>query len=165
MLLFGHLGIGNQLVSHWTKRLALSAVLLGTVLPDILDKTLYYGMKFYTARESSEMGWIVGTRTFGHTGLFLLSLQAVAIWRKSRFLAAICFGIASHLVLDSLMDVLLSQRLTVPLLWPAPGWEFPVIPFKTMTEHAQHSLHPVLLGCEAIGILLLVIRLRKIKTT
>ena len=43
MFIFGHLGIGSKMVYPWRKQITRGALLVGTVLPDLIDKPLYYG--------------------------------------------------------------------------------------------------------------------------
>jgi hypothetical protein len=46
MFFFGHLGVGATLVRPWKERLPFRWVLLGAVLPDLIDKPLYYGLSW-----------------------------------------------------------------------------------------------------------------------
>lgn len=164
MFIFGHLGIGTQIVSPWIRRLPLSAVLLGTLLPDLLDKPLYYLF-------GSVSGLICGTRTFGHTGLFLLAICLVTFLARSRTLAALALGVASHALLDNLSDRLLfldagsgtgsgtgAEPLSAwtALVWPWMGWKFSPLIRKSFWDYLLNHLHPLPIGGELVGLLLLV---------
>ena len=78
MFLLGHLGIGRELVKPFSKGLPLAGIFLGTILPDLIDKPLYYSLAVITHKWGSELGLISGTRTFGHTAAFLLLLTFIS---------------------------------------------------------------------------------------
>jgi len=147
MFPLGHLGVGSRLVRPFTKGLSRKAVLLGTILPDLIDKPLYY-----------LFGVVPGTRTFGHTGVFLLSLTFIAVFKKSRVLAACSLGIVSHLLLDSVGGGSLGHT---PLLWPILGWEFPTLPYTSIGEHLSTVSHPFILIGELVGLSLLILDYKK----
>lgn len=156
MILFGHLGIGNLLAKPFARGLSRRWILLGTIAPDLLDKPLYYGLVLATGKRAAELGLITGTRTFGHTGILLILISALAMARKSRVLAAIAIGAATHLLLDAVGDVYFSHQGHVggsAILWPLKP--FPVHPFSSAGEHMKSWLNPYLLGSEAAGAALL----------
>ena len=114
--------------------LDLMIVLLSN-LPDIVDKPLFL------------IGCTQGTRTYGHTILFLvlataLSAVSAAIFGPLEWLEAgeICgwesiarlvsVGIASHLIADCFFGY-------VPLLWPLPRWEFREYAITTATARKR----------------------------
>lgn len=161
MFVFAHLGIGSLLVRPWTQGLRRRWVLLGTLLPDLIDKPLYYGLSWITGKHGAELGLFSGTRTFGHTGLFLILLALASFSRRSLVLAALALGAASHLLLDHLSDTVglsggRSAGNIKGLLWPVLGIQFPVMPFKDATEHASVGGRPGLLAVEAFGAFLLL---------
>ena len=104
MLLFAHLGIALA-AARPLKAAALSYVLVGSMLPDIIDKPL------------GEM--IFGTpamgRTVCHTLLFLMLLSAAAFLRQDLRLASLSGGVAVHFILDFMWN---SPSI---LLWPLLG--------------------------------------------
>src|SRR5947209_6204662 len=104
MFLLGHLGIGKKVAQPFSKGLSTRIILLGTILPDLIDKPLYYSIAWATGKQAHELGLISGTRTFGHTALFLLFIVLLGAAKKSRFLAALSLGITTHLLLDGLLD-------------------------------------------------------------
>ncbi|MCM2276972.1 MAG: metal-dependent hydrolase [Oligoflexia bacterium] len=158
MFVFGHLGIGNALAAPFRRGLPRGWLFLGMLLPDIQDKLLYYSLSLATGMKGAELGLISGTRTFGHTALFLLALALVALARKSRVLAAISLGIATHLVLDGLSEPFgpaNTQSFAKAVLWPFTGLAFPTYPFADSGEHFRTLTQPYLLGGELAGVLLL----------
>src|SRR4051812_44623567 len=104
MLPFAHLGIGSTMAAPWSRDLPKRALLLGTLLPDLIDKTLYYSLYLATGQWGEKLGLIAGTRTFGHSGLFLIAVTALALFRGSRTAVALGLGILTHLLLDVAAD-------------------------------------------------------------
>jgi membrane-bound metal-dependent hydrolase YbcI (DUF457 family) len=158
MYVFGHLGIGLKLVQPWNKGLSRRYILLGAILPDLIDKPLYYGLSFATGRQGQALGLISGTRTFGHAAITTLALASVASLRRSRALAAVTLGMAAHLLLDNLSDrfVLGPDKFSLQsLLWPLDGWRFPVYPFTSVGEQLHRVTEPYYLWAEALGLTLL----------
>jgi len=156
MLFFGHLGVGSKLVSPWTSGLPRRAVLLGTILPDLIDKPLYIGLALVTGKRGAELGLISGSRTLGHTAILLVLLAAGAIARRSKVLAALALGMATHLFLDNLSDRFLpaghDPSALVAMAWPFMGSAFVAIkPHPGVSEWVT----PFLIGAEIIGIGLL----------
>ena len=163
MFVLGHLGIGLQVARPFRRGLPLKALLLGTLLPDLIDKSLYYGLSAATGRRGFDLGLISGTRTFGHTILFTASLAAVAAARRSKVLAALALGCATHLVLDVVSDVFTrttDYSLNV-LAWPLLGWRFPGYMYAGLSEHLARVHQPFFLYAEIIGALLLVLEWRR----
>lgn len=166
MLPLSHLGIGLRL-SRPFGRLPLRWLLMGTLLPDLIDKPLYYGAATMTGLRGAELGLLSGTRTFGHTGLLLLALLTGAFIvrahpaRRGR-LSALAVGMATHLFLDAVAD-----RLTPPLpgnpdrastlmaiFYPYYG-RFAALPFDGMGEHLRAHLRGFSLSMEGVGLILL----------
>ncbi len=94
-------------------RIDLRFVLLGSLLPDIIDKPVggFFFQDFFS-----------NSRIFSHTLLFLIALTiaSVFLYRKQgkTWLAAISFGTFVHLILDSMW---LEPKT---LLWPLYGFAF-----------------------------------------
>ncbi len=93
MLILGHLGIGSQISRLFSRDLPLPWVLLGCALPDLIDKSLYYGFR-------EVLPWASSTRTIGHTGLLLLAIVLVSVLSGSRKMLAVGLGVLTHLMLD-----------------------------------------------------------------
>ena len=160
MLILGHLGIGKALVSPLTRRLQRRWVYLGTLLPDLIDKPLYYTLSWATGKHGLELGLISGTRTFGHTALFAIAITVGALVRKSKVLAALSLGIASHLLLDSVADHLWDAGGATPsdisLFWPLKGIQMPIAQFTNILDHVRNKQQPTYLLAELLGAILLI---------
>ena len=152
MFALGHLGIGKKIAArpygrfaHGEKR----AFLLGALLPDLIDKPLFY-VPFWLTGARGEI--LSGTHLFAHTALSLLLLVAVARLTRARFVGAVAIGVATHFVLDC---VGLSMGLGT-LLWPLFGWHFPAYPFKSLGHHLATILNPITLAGELVGAAILL---------
>lgn len=159
MFVLGHLGIGLELARPWRRRLPVKPLLLGTLLPDLIDKPLYYGLSWATGRRGFDIGLISGTRTFGHTILFTAAIAAYAAERRSKAAAAVALGCATHLLLDALTDVVVRRpgfSLRV-FAWPLLGWRFPGFMYSGLGEHLGEFREPFLLYAELIGALILFV--------
>lgn len=148
MFILGHLGIGRALVRRWVAPGLGRWLALGTLLPDLLDKPLYYALAAATGRHGAALGLISGTRTVGHTLLLLAALRLLLGRGRGSALAA---GMATHLFLDELGEVVglvaaaagIGERGGVPggpptlaaVLFPLLGPRFPVYPFKDVAAH------------------------------
>lgn len=159
MMIFGHLGIGSFLSAPFRRGLPMRWILLGTLLPDLIDKPLYYGLSFATGKHAAELGLISGTRTFGHTALLLVAMLLIALAAKNRVLAALSIGAATHLLLDGLSDQYIRAATGVnpesALLWPFFTQHFPVMPFDSLQAHVAHYQNPFTVGTEVGGVALL----------
>ena len=88
-------------------------VILGSMLPDIIDKPL--GTVIFADTFSNG-------RIFAHTLLFSLILLLIGLYLYKRGrtgMLVVAFCSMGHLVLDSMW------RHTSTLFWPLQGWEFP----------------------------------------
>ena len=148
-----HLGVGSVMGRACSSRLPFRWLLLGTLLPDLIDKPVYFGLGVYEYLRTG--GWIPGKRGVAHTALFLLLLVGVAIARKSAPWFAVAVGTATHLFLDVISKLIgthnqLHGTMAV-LFWPLLGWNFPTLPY---------GLHGWLAFVfELIGLALLMIQL------
>lgn len=178
MFILGHAGIGSRLGALLPRVRAARApgwLLLGTLLPDLIDKPLYYGLKLATGRDGAELGLISCTRTIGHSVLFALSvwLALRALGRREQALALLV-GMATHWLLDLGGDVsgFLAHLLglsSVPtgwsslraLLFPLIDGHFAVMPFHSAREHLSSLRQTYTLAGEVVGGLLLLASWRK----
>lgn len=163
MFPLGHLGLGLQTARPLRRGLPTRPLLLGCVLPDLIDKPLYYGLSWSTGKTGAALGLISGTRTFGHTGLLALIVAGTAAARKSKPFAALALGMATHLLLDIVSDALtrgagFSMRA---FLWPLMGWSFPAYTYTGFGEHIRRVYDPLMLICETIGGALLALEWRR----
>lgn len=115
VFVLGHLGIGLGLawLLSWKspRRIDYRFVLLGAILPDLIDKPLAYA----TGLDS---------RLWAHTFLFLFGILALSFVPTLRSLRLVGFGVATHLLLDMIWN----QPAIV--LYPAFGWTFSAAPFN-----------------------------------
>ena len=162
MFLLGHLGIGKKIASPWAKGLPLPWLFLGTILPDLIDKPLYYSQVFITGRHGRELGWITGTRSIGHTAILLLIVAGTAMARRSKILAALALGMATHLVLDSVGEqfgpmrgMVTDSSLILALLYPLYDFRFPILQHKNAAEHLSALMNSWVVGAELVGATLL----------
>jgi LexA-binding, inner membrane-associated putative hydrolase len=163
LFVLGHLGIGSFLAARRVRAEQLAWLFAGAVLPDVIDKPLYYALVLATGRRGAELGLISGTRTFGHTLLF-----AVALWLlvPRRIGTPLFLGLATHLFLDQLGDVARSifpalgthrpPGTITAIFFPLLGLRFPVSPYHSAMEHVQSLENAYVIAGEAIGAALLV---------
>ena len=122
-------------------------LLIGSILPDILDKPL--GLLFL--RDTLSSG-----RIYSHTLLFLalITLAGLALYRLRHrtWLLVLASGTLTHLVLD--------QIWTTPktMLWPFLGTEFDRIIVSGWMKNILETLrtHPEIYIPEAVGFVVLV---------
>jgi hypothetical protein len=150
VFLLGHLGISKKLAARPYRsfsRLDRRVFFVGALLPDLVDKPLYYVPAWLTGKRGAEAGILSGTHLFAHTGLFLLVLGVAALITRSRPLRALAIGVTTHLILD-IVGLSLSWRAVV---WPLFGWHFPAYPFTSLSQHLGTILHPITLISEVLG--------------
>jgi hypothetical protein len=150
MFALGHLGIGKKIAARPYRHFSTierRAFLFGALLPDLIDKPLFYIPFWLSAKEGARPRILSGTHLFAHTGLFLLVLVVASLMARSRALRALTIGVATHFALDV---VGLSMGLGT-LLWPLFGWRFPPYPFQGLRQHLGTILNPVTLVGELLG--------------
>ena len=150
MFALGHLGLGKRLAVRPFRHFSVGerrAFFLGALLPDLIDKPLFYIPLWLTGKRGAEAGMLSGTHLFAHTLLFLLVLGLAALTTRSRLVRAVAIGVATHFILDC---VGLSMGIGT-LLWPAFGWHFPTYPFRDLGQHLASVLNPVTLIGELLG--------------
>lgn len=151
MLPLSHLGIGSAISQPLSRDLPLRWLLLGTMLPDLIDKPAFFLMGLYAHFDHG--GWVPGKRGIAHTFVFLAALWITAKLRKSAALKAVAVGMATHLFLDAVSKATSLNGFTsasAVLLWPFLGFSFPTL------SYGVHGWSAVAL--EAVGALLLAIR-------
>lgn len=155
MLPLGHMGIGILMASPLIIGLSMRWVLLGTVLPDLIDKTLYYGSELF------HLNWVQGTRTLGHTGILLFLIGGVGVYRGSARWVAVSIGMVTHLILDVLGDSfeLFDQAATVKaILYPLLGTGFNALKPVSVASHVALSMRTYYVWTsELLGVFLLFI--------
>src|SRR5437016_2836540 len=83
MFVFGHIGFGRTMIGSKGRALPAFPLVVGMLLPDIIDKSLYY---------SQVSTFITCTRTFGHTALFFGTLFGIGVLTRSRGWLALAIG-------------------------------------------------------------------------
>jgi hypothetical protein len=158
LLPLGHLGIGSRLLGRARARLPAWPLYLGCLLPDLLDKPLYYALSAATGRHGAALGLISSSRTVGHTGLLLLALAGAALLTRSPQLVALAAGDATHLFLDNLPDLFLlggplpDSSSLIALVFPALGVRFPIASFTSLAEHFELNVtSPYAIAGELVG--------------
>ena len=126
------------------RRIDLRVLLVGSLLPDIIDKPvgrLVFGT--------------FGCRLFCHTLLFLLVIALAGLYlylsRHKNWLLVLGFGTFMHLVLDEMwLD-------TQTLLWPVRGFSFPTVERTGWVQGIFHELFtsPRIYVSELVGIAML----------
>jgi hypothetical protein len=158
MFVLGHVGIGPRLLFGWRRRLPAGWLVLGCLLPDLIDKPLFYGL-LWTEGHADTL--ISGSRSLGHSGLFFLLLVALALLARRPALSAVCAGVATHLALDLLGELIMGSdaesSIWLAILFPILGWEFPKAQFSSMLEHLRISAESAyVIAGEILGGALLV---------
>lgn len=149
MFVFGHLGFGQQLAYPWRRRLPRWPLALGMLLPDLIDKPLYYSRVFDV---------ISCTRTIGHTGLLCLTLFALGFAFRKRALVAVGLGVVTHLALDLSLDLLTGDPVKttwIAMTWPFHDAHFANVYIASIREHSQRLLTVETIVGEILGIALL----------
>ncbi len=122
-------------------------LLLGSMLPDIIDKPI--GQVFF--RNTFSNG-----RIFAHTLLFLIVITLLGLYlyrsRGKLWLLILSLGCAIHLILD--------QMWLVPrtLIWPIYGWGFEKLDLSNWWANIWHAVltDPYVYVPEIIGAIILV---------
>jgi membrane-bound metal-dependent hydrolase YbcI (DUF457 family) len=123
---------GNR-AAHLTslvKQIDIRVLLIGSLLPDIVDKPL----GLYLFRDTFSSG-----RIFCHTLLFLILITIAGVYlyrrRAKVWLLVLSFGTMTHLILDRMW---LTPRT---LLWPFYGFRFPP---EDVSKWGSNMLHELL---------------------
>ena len=149
MFIFGHLGFGQFIARPWHQRLSWWGVAIGSLLPDLVDKPLFYLLpQFYG-----------GSRLYGHTLIFLCNVSLLGLSLHSKRWISVAIGIATHLLIDNLGDPLHVENSTDAsirtLLWPLFGWRFPDALRLDLDSQVHRMFSPYFLTTELIGLSLL----------
>jgi len=134
-------------LSYLGSRVDIRLLLIGSLLPDIIDKPI--GRFFF--REAFSNGKI-----FGHTLLFLILVTMAGIYLYRRYNQTWCltfsFGTATHLVLDRMW------LIPRTLFWPLMGFTFDRVYINNWAWNVFHTLYtdPKVLLIEIVGALIFV---------
>jgi len=167
VFVLGHVGIGPRLLGRLRHRLPARWLVLGCLLPDLIDKPLFYGLLWLHGHPDP---LICGSRSVGHSGLFLLALLAVALLTRRPAGWALFAGVATHLALDIVGEAVTSatpdSSIWLAILFPLLGFRFPRAHFGSLLEHLKvEAENAYVVGGEIVGgAILLVSWLRRRKT-
>ena len=138
MFVLGHVGIGTRMLFGLRERLPARWLVLGCLLPDLIDKPLFYGLLWARGHPDA---LISGSRSVGHTGLFAFALLAFALASRRPAMWALFAGVATHLVLDIGGELVAGSTadysIWLAIFFPASGWRFPRAPFHSLGEHLR----------------------------
>ena len=148
MFVFGHVGFGRTLIGPLRRTLPVVPFVVGALLPDVIDKPLYY---------SHVSSFVTCTRTFGHTGLFVAALGAVAWATRSPAWLGVTVGAATHPVFDIAMDLLgrPPSSALIALTWPFLQTRFYTRDFASPLDQLRQTWRPDTMITEVIGIALI----------
>ena len=149
MFVFGHVGFGRTMIGSLRRTLPIAPFVVGALLPDAIDKPLYY---------SHVSSFVSCTRTFAHTGLFVLVLGAVAAATRSRAWTAVLLGVVTHVVLDTGMDMFSHEPSSeiIALTWPFLHTHFYSRDYSSPLDQLGQLWNPRIIVTELIGIALIV---------
>jgi inner membrane protein len=139
-----------------SKALDARFLLLGAVLPDIIDKPI----GLLILKPSISAGHF-----FCHTALFALLLFVTAVicrGKTRKALFAVAIGVSFHLILD------LSWNDPHTLFWPLLGVKFATGPAETVFDASRNAIRyfvnsPLYMWSELIGAILLAVTFGRLK--
>ena len=138
MFVLGHVGIGTRMLFGLRERLPARWLVLGCLLPDLIDKPLFYGLLWTRGHPDT---LISGSRSVAHSGVFALALLALAFATRRPALWAVFAGVATHLALDIGGELVATSTadssIWIAILFPAFGWRFPKAHFHSLLEHLR----------------------------
>lgn len=140
MFVLGHLGIGRAIIGSRGRTLPFLPLAVGMLLPDVIDKPLYY---------AHLTDFVSCTRTFGHTGLLVAVMLVAGIAAGARAWVALAVGAATHAVLDGALDLLSRERSStwIAFTWPFLEGRFYAYPFKSPIDQIRNLVKlPVILS-------------------
>ncbi len=149
--------LNSEKVTSLTRSIDYRIVLLGSMLPDIIDKPIGH-LLFPDTFENNG-------RIFAHTLLFFMLIMTYGLFRFYQYgkndmlVLALCSGF--HLILDGMW------MFTRTLFWPLMGWQFPSTDLVDLREWLESmgdaaKTEPVIYVTETIGLVILTILAVKI---
>jgi hypothetical protein len=165
LFVLGHVGIGTRMLFGLRERLPPRWLVLGCLLPDLIDKPLFYGLLWARGHPDT---LISGSRSVAHSGVFALALLALAFALRRPAVWAVFAGVATHLALDIGGELVVTpaadSSIWIAIFFPAFGWRFPKAPFHSIFEHLRLTAENIyVIAGEIVGgaILLRAWRLRR----
>jgi hypothetical protein len=154
MFLFGHLGFGSLIGKLGARLRPQPALLIGTLLPDLIDKPIYL----------ASAGLVQSTRSLAHTGVFFALLILATLVSKNQTMRLLTFGVFTHLFIDFTYDAFVRTdswaRNEKIIFWPIKGLQFPPTPYLTLNDQIQRFRSPTVYLSEFLGLIVLLILLR-----
>jgi hypothetical protein len=153
LFVLGHVGIGTRLIPGLRQRLPPRWLIAGCLLPDLIDKPLFYGLLWARGHVDP---LISGSRSIGHSGLFLAALLALSLLSRRAAAWALFAGVVTHFALDIGGEVVASaspeSSIWLAVFFPLLGWRFPKARFGDVLEHLRLSAESIyVVGGEMIG--------------
>ena len=169
MFPLGHVGIGPLIVPPRVRStLSWGWLAFGCLLPDLLDKPVFVAARIARRQLPDQFDVLLdalhGSRLFGHSLFFFVLLIAAAVLTRSAVLRAVTWGVATHLVLDIVPDLVSGARLQAPtwLLWPIFGWAFPFDGTPANVYYGGYTLEGLIYRIgELVGAVLIIIEVAR----
>ena len=135
------------------ERLSIRWLVLGCLLPDLIDKPLFYGLLWTRGHPDTLIG---GSRSVAHSGVFALALLALAFALRRPAPWAVIAGVATHLALDIGGELVAGatndSSIWIAIFFPASGCRFPLATFHSLLEHLRLSAeNAYLVAGEIVG--------------
>ena len=157
----GHLGIGTRILpARIRQALSWPWFAFGCLLPDLIDKPIFLAARLARHAGPINLAVLHNSRLFGHS-LFLLGLLVLgaAAFPRAGWARAVAWGVATHLVLDLVPDLISGSRIAWPtwLVWPIFRWGLPFdsqrievagLDFEGLLYFAGEAVGAALLGLE-----------------
>ena len=176
MYIFGHLGLGAVIGdaiskdlssktpwSHSRKTELFLFLMIGCLLPDLIDKPLH----FLSIKINSKTIFFAGDRSITHTVMIIAIFFGFSISTGSLRLKMLAIGVFSHLLLDVVGDTShwiwfrTDAYPTPPFYWSSPKLQTYFWPFVTqdfpsssqvsVTDYWRGLLSPPLIAWEVVG--------------
>jgi membrane-bound metal-dependent hydrolase YbcI (DUF457 family) len=162
---FGHVGIGPLIVPRRVRATLSSGWLaFGCLLPDLLDKPVFVAARVARRTLPDQFDLLLdalhGSRLFGHSLFFFALLLGATRLTRSAVLRAVTWGVATHLLLDIVPDLIPGTRLQPPtwLLWPVFGWGWPFDTTPANLHYGGYSLEGLIYRFgELVGAALIIV--------
>jgi hypothetical protein len=158
MFVLGHVGVGRAIVGSRGRALPTIPLVLGMLLPDLIDKPLYY-LHFFSL--------VTCSRTFGHTAIFLALVLGIGYVRRSAAWGAVGLGMATHVFLDWVLDQFGKppSSALIALAWPLLQRHFDTFYFSSPLQHVIRIWNKGMVVSEIVGFALLVREWRSRRVT
>ena len=103
MLPLAHMGIGSLAVQLLVPKIPKRLLILGAILPDLIDKPLFALLDFTILTRDPTL--TNGGRGPGHSLVLLCLLFFFGFWGKIKKVLTLALGVFSHILLDLISDL------------------------------------------------------------